>query len=74
LLGKHSDIKQLEDHPMKTISLLFCVCLSLSVYAKSDYAVVGGAVTDPQRKPVAGATVKVTSLGTQAVRKAGSDA
>src|SRR5215468_5685023 len=42
--------------------------------AQSNYAVVGGAVADPQRRPVAGANVQITSLGTQAVRKVSSDA
>src|SRR4030095_8333582 len=56
------------------LSLLLVAGCIFPVFAQSNYAVVGGAVTDPQRRPVAGATVQITSLGTQAVRKVSSDA
>ena len=59
---------------MKITWLFFLVCLSIPVFAQSNYAVVGGAVADPQHKPLAGATVQITSLGTQAVRKVSCDA
>ena len=56
------------------LSLLLVAGCIFPVFAQSNYAVVGGAVTDPQRRPVAGATVQIVSLGTQAVRKVSSDA
>src|SRR5262245_13464820 len=56
------------------LSLLLVAGCIFPVFAQSNYAVVGGAVTDPQRRPVAGATVQITSLGTQAGRKVSSDA
>src|SRR5262252_10107584 len=56
------------------LSLLLVASYLLPVSAQSNYAVVCGVVNDPQRQPVAGATVQITSLGTQAVRKASSDA
>src|SRR5262245_50759679 len=59
---------------MKIIWLLLFFCLSTLVYAQSNYAVVGGTISDPQRQPLAGAVVQITSLGTQAIRKATSDA
>src|SRR4029434_4176809 len=67
---------EFEKNEMKKniLSLLLVAGCIFPVFAQSNYAVVGGAVTDPQRRPVAGATVQVTSLGTQAVRKVSSDA
>jgi hypothetical protein len=64
-----------EDTMKKSILAIFLVfgCL-FPALAQSNYAVVGGVVADPQRQPVAGATVQITSLGTQAVRKVSSDA
>src|SRR5215470_16946605 len=56
------------------LSLLLVASYLLPVSAQSNYAVVCGGVSDPQRQPVAVATVQITSLGTQAVRKASSDA
>src|SRR5262245_22802893 len=59
---------------MKIIWLLLFTCLSISIYAQSNYAVVGGTVSDPQRQPLAGASVQIRSLSTQAVRKVTADA
>src|SRR2546428_14017358 len=56
------------------LSLLLVAGCLFPVFAQSNYAVVGGAVADPQRQPVAGAAVQITSLSTQAVRKGASDA
>src|SRR5215475_8993314 len=59
----------------KSILAIFLVagCL-FPALAQSNYAVVGGVVADPQRQPVAGATVRIISTSTQAVRKVSSDA
>src|SRR5436853_980726 len=58
---------------MKIALLLFFVCLPLSAFAQSNYAVVGGTVTDPQHQPLAGATVQITSLSTRAARQVSSN-
>lgn len=59
---------------MKIVSLLFLITISLSAFAQSNYAVLGGTVTDPQHKPLPGATVKLTSLTTDATRQVTSSA
>ncbi|HZS06108.1 MAG TPA: carboxypeptidase regulatory-like domain-containing protein [Blastocatellia bacterium] len=59
---------------MKIAMLLFFVCLPLPAFAQSNYAVVGGTITDPQHQPLAGATVQITSLSTQAARRVSSNA
>ena len=48
--------------------LLFSVALS----AQSNYAVVGGAVLDPQGRPFANATIQLTSLSTSTERHVNS--
>src|SRR5262245_47091297 len=58
---------------MKIIWLFFLVCLPLPVFAQSNYGVVGGAIADPQHRPLAGATAQITSLSTGATRQVRSD-
>jgi hypothetical protein len=53
----------------RMIYLAVCVLLALiSSHAQSNYAVVRGSVLDPQRRPVAGARIHLTSTETGAER------
>lgn len=54
---------------MRTVFFLLVVFISPRAFAQSNYAVLGGTVSDPQNHPIAGATVQLTSAGTQAVRQ-----
>jgi len=47
------------------LAILFASC----AFAQSNYAVLSGSVTDPQSRPVAGATVVLTAASTGALRK-----
>jgi hypothetical protein len=49
--------------------LLFLLVLALPGFGQSNYAVLTGAVTDPQHLPVAGATVELTATSTGAIRR-----
>ena len=56
---------------------LFCLFAGITVptaQAQSNYATLRGAVTDPQHLPVPGATVRITSSVTGAVRDVTTDA
>ncbi len=46
----------------------------LSAHAQSNYAVVRGSILDPQRRPVAGAHVRITADGTGAKREVTANA
>lgn len=59
---------------MKIASVLFLLSVSLSAFAQSNYAVLGGTITDPQHQPLPGATVKLMSLSTDATRQVTSSA
>ena len=54
---------------------MFCFTFLTSVSAlpQSNYAVVGGTITDPQGRAFGGATVQLTSVGTRAERHATSN-
>jgi Carboxypeptidase regulatory-like domain len=54
---------------MKMVFILLLISISPSAFAQSNYAVLGGTVSDPQNRTIAGATVQITSVSTQAVRK-----
>src|SRR5678815_2219714 len=60
---------------MKKSLLFLCLVVMFvsPVLAQSNYAVVGGVITDPQHQALPGVTVQITSLSTQAVRKIASD-
>jgi hypothetical protein len=60
---------------MKKSLLFLCLVVMFvsPVLAQSNYAVVGGVITDPQHRALPGVTVQITSLSTQAVRKIASD-
>jgi len=49
--------------------LLFLLGLAAPGFPQSNYAVLTGAVTDPQHLPVAGATVELTAASTGATRR-----
>jgi hypothetical protein len=48
---------------------LLLVLFSLSAFSQSNYAVVKGAVTDPQHLPVVGAAIQLTAASTGAIRR-----
>src|SRR5215470_15048576 len=58
---------------MKTLWLLLLVFISPAVFAQSNYAVLSGTVTDPQNRPLVGATVQLVSLSTQVTRQVTSN-
>src|SRR5260221_10660830 len=49
--------------------LLFLLWLAAPGFPQSNYAVLTGAVTDPQHLPVAGATVELTAASTGTTRR-----
>jgi hypothetical protein len=56
-------------------SILFCLGITLvTAQAQSNYAVVRGSILDPQHRPIAGARVHLTSIGTGAEREVVSNA
>ncbi|HKX32180.1 MAG TPA: carboxypeptidase regulatory-like domain-containing protein [Blastocatellia bacterium] len=57
----------------KIFLFLLLATLSTSALAQSNYAALNGTISDPQNRPIAGATVQITSVGTQAVRQAVSN-
>lgn len=58
---------------MKTAIFLLLISLSPLAFAQSNYAVLGGDVSDPQSHPIAGATITITSIDRQSVRKTTSN-
>jgi hypothetical protein len=54
-------------------SSLFLLVICVSAFGQSNYAALGGTVTDPQGKPFVGATVQLTASSTQATRRASSN-
>lgn len=58
---------------MKVIFLLSLITISTTSFAQSNYAALVGAISDPQNRPLPGATVQITSAGTQAIRKVTSN-
>jgi hypothetical protein len=54
---------------LRTITLFTILLISLPVLGQSNYAVVNGTVLDPQQHALVGATVQLTSPGTQAIRR-----
>jgi hypothetical protein len=52
---------------------LFVFLTAVTAVAQSNYAVIGGTVTDPQGRPYAGASLQLTSLSTRAVRQSSSN-
>jgi hypothetical protein len=55
----------------KSSLLLLLVCVS--AFGQSNYAALGGTVTDPQGKPFVGAGLQLTASSTQAVRRSSSN-
>ncbi len=58
---------------MKVIFLLLLITISTASFAQSNYAALVGVISDPQNRPLPGATVQITSTGTQAIRKVTSN-
>ncbi len=58
----------------KLFFMFVFVFVSASVFCQSNYAVLGGTISDPQGKAFAGAEVHLTSSSTQAVRHVPSNA
>jgi Carboxypeptidase regulatory-like domain len=54
---------------MKLACFLLLIAFSTVSFAQSNYATLVGTVSDPQNRPLPGATVQLTSAGTQAIRK-----
>src|SRR5216684_6783733 len=59
--------------PMRRILLLGLLFAAPCSFGQSNYAVVRGTVLDPQRNPIAGTVVQLTSTATHAVRRAASN-
>src|SRR5713101_2166425 len=59
--------------PMRRILLLGLLFAAPCAFGQSNYAVLRGTIVDPQRSPVAGAAVQLTSSATHAVRRAVSN-
>jgi hypothetical protein len=55
------------------VSLLLFLFAALPVLGQSNYAGLSGTVFDPQQQAIAGATVQLTSLSTQAARQVNSN-
>jgi carboxypeptidase family protein len=55
---------------MRTLTLFSLLLVSFPAFGQSNYGVLNGTVVDPQHRSVEGATVQLTSLNTQAVRRA----
>src|SRR5712691_5671461 len=53
----------------RSCALLFLLGLVLPGFGQSNYAVLTGAVTDPQHLPVAGAEIELTAASTGAIRR-----
>jgi hypothetical protein len=58
---------------MRRILLLGLLFAAPCAFGQSNYAVLRGTIGDPQRSPVAGAAVQLTSSATHAVRRAASN-
>src|SRR5262245_19206297 len=54
---------------MKLACFLLLIAFSTVSFAQSNYSTLVGTVSDPQNRPLPGATVQLTSAGTQAIRK-----
>ena len=72
LTGQGSDqwLSKSAANAFSRVALL--LVLALSTAAQSNYANLSGTVFDPERKAIPGATVKLTSIGTQAARQVSS--
>ena len=58
----------------KIFPILVCLALSLiTAHAQSNYAVVRGSILDPQLRPIAGAHIHITAVGTGAEREVASN-
>ena len=54
----------------RIVLVFLCLAINLTAaHAQSNYAVVRGSVLDPQHRPVAGARVRITAIGTGAERE-----
>ena len=49
--------------------MLFVFLSGISLSAQSNYAILRGSVSDPQHRPIAGATVELKAASTQALRR-----
>src|SRR5215471_635463 len=58
---------------MKMACFLLLMTISATSFAQSNYAALVGTVSDPQSRSIPGATVQITSSGTQAIRKVNSN-
>src|SRR5216684_7649337 len=59
--------------PMRRILLLGLLFAAPCAFGQSNYAVLRGAVVDPQHNPVAGADVQLTASATNAARRTASN-
>ena len=50
--------------------MLFVFLSGISLSAQSNYAILRGSVSDPQHRPIAGATIELKAASTQALRRA----
>lgn len=53
---------------MKRLGLLCLLVFAIPAWAQSNYAVLSGSITDPQQRPVAGASVQLKAQATGATR------
>jgi hypothetical protein len=53
--------------------LFLFLLVAASAFSQSNYAVLGGTITDPQGKPFANAEIQLTATSTQAVRRVPSN-
>ncbi len=53
--------------------VLYVLLTAVSACAQSNYAAIGGTVSDPQGRPFAGADLRLTSAATRAVRQASTN-
>ena len=59
---------------MRRAILIFLLCAAPAAFGQSNYAVVTGTLTDPQKSPVAGSSVVLTAKETRAERRVTSNA
>ena len=57
----------------KVVLFFSLLSLSFAAFAQSNYSVLSGTVLDPQSRPLAGATLQMTSLSTRAERRVNSN-
>ena len=53
---------------LKRLLLLFLLSFGFSALAQSNYAVLGGSISDPQQRPISGAAVQLKAANTGAIR------